>query len=333
MNSLIPAPLAPLPRAAGLQFRPLTQADAQPWLELVQRIAQEDAAPWHEQLSDLVEVLASPINPAALNTVTGVDGDGILRAVGYVSKNRASDVGYAMGGVDPLWRRRGIGAAVLTWQQEVLRVRSAADGTGVPVVRSYVLDVTPGHAELMAASGFEPVRTFTEMAVDLAQIPAAPLTPGVSIVPFTPELSEAVRLAHNEAFADHWGSEQRSEQKWTVLMAHENFRPEWTSVAIDDATGEVAGYQISMFDATALGATGHRDGYTELLGVRRAWRGRKLAPALLIDAMNRYAAAGMERATLDVDTENPSGALGLYERMGYRALPGHSSVAWDLRLR
>ncbi|MDD0857604.1 hypothetical protein NHF46_07225 [Arthrobacter alpinus] len=74
----------------------------------MQRIAQEDAAPWHEQLSDLVEVLASPINPAALNTVTGVDGDGILRAVGYVSKNRASDVGYAMGGVDPLWRRRGL---------------------------------------------------------------------------------------------------------------------------------------------------------------------------------------------------------------------------------
>ncbi|MHA7176122.1 GNAT family N-acetyltransferase [Arthrobacter sp. Sr24] len=330
MNPDVPVPFAPLPTAAGLLFRPMTQADAQPWFELVQRMAQADSAPWHEQLSDLLEVLASTTNPAALNTVAGVDADGELRAVGFVTKNPASDVGYAMGGVDPLWRRRGIGAAVLAWQCQVLRGRSLADGTGVPVVRSYVMEVTAGHSELMRAAAFVPVRTFTEMALDLAQIPDAPLTPGVSIVPFTPDLTEAVRRAHNEAFADHWGSEQRSVDKWSVLMAHENFRPEWTSVALDDATGEVAGYQISMFDPTVLAATGHRDGYTELLGVRRAWRGRKIAPALLIDAMTRYAGAAMERATLDVDTLNPTGALGMYERMGYRALPGRSSVAWDL---
>lgn len=85
-----------------------------------------------------------------------------------------------------------------------------------------------------------------------------------------------------------------------------------------------------MVDPTVENASGFKDGYTELLGVRRAWRGRGLAPALLIDAMSRYAAAGMERACLDVDTENPSGAVALYERLGYRPLLGRQSVAWDL---
>ena len=34
--------------------------------------------------------------------------------------------------------------------------------------------------------------------------------------------------------------------------------------------------------------------------------------------MRRFAADGMDAACLGVDTENPSGALSLYERLGYR---------------
>lgn len=319
-----------LPEAPGLLFRPMAGADAQAWLALVRRIAQADAAPWHEQLSDLLEVLESAVNPAAHNTVAGFDVDGVLAAYGYVSKNPASLVGYAFGGVDPSLRRQGIGSAILAWQREVLGKRSEADGQAAAVVRSYVQKMTPGHAKLLQAVGFAPVRTFTELARGLDDVPAAPPLQGVRVVAFTAEYAEAVRLAHNEAFADHWGSEPRTVTKWASLLTHENFRPEWSSLAVDDTTGEVAGYQISMFDPTVEDASGFKDGYTELLGVRRAWRGRGLAPALLIDAMARYAAAGMERACLDVDTENPSGAVALYERLGYRPLPGRQSVAWDL---
>jgi ribosomal protein S18 acetylase RimI-like enzyme len=35
----------------------------------------------------------------------------------------------------------------------------------------------------------------------------------------------------------------------------------------------------------------------------------------------------MDYASLDVDAENPSGALRLYERMGYRAISRH--LAWE----
>lgn len=89
---------------------------------------------------------------------------------------------------------------------------------------------------------------------------------------------------------------------------------------------------MSMFDADAAASEGRRCGYTDILGVRRAWRVRGIAPALLIDAMARYRAAGMDAATLDVDTENPSGAVGLYGKLGYTAIPGRVTVAWDKAL-
>lgn len=192
-----------LPVAAGLLFRPMTGADAQAWLVLVRQIAQVDAAPWHEQLSDVCEVLESAVNPAAQHTVAGFDADGVLAAYGYVSKNPASRVGYAFGGVGPSLRRRGIGSAILAWQQEVLRERSENDEQSATVVRRYVQEMTPGHAQLLQAVGFVPVRTFTELARGVDDVPAAPPLYGVRIVAFTAEYSEAVRLAHNEAFADH----------------------------------------------------------------------------------------------------------------------------------
>ena len=144
MTITAPTPPVRLPHAPGLLFRPMESSDAPAWLELVRRIAQADSAPWHEQSSDLIEVLDSDVNPAAQNTVAAVDADGVLRAYGYVSKNPHSTVGYAMGGVDPLLRRRGIGSAILAWQREVLRTRSEPGGVAASVVRSYVQEVTPG---------------------------------------------------------------------------------------------------------------------------------------------------------------------------------------------
>ena len=64
--------------------------------------------------------------------------------------------------------------------------------------------------------------------------------------------------------------------------------------------------------------------------MRREFRGRGVAQALLADAMRRFAAAGMDKASLDVDSENPTGALDLYAKMGYVAV--NTSMAWDKEL-
>ena len=59
-------------------------------------------------------------------------------------------------------------------------------------------------------------------------------------------------------------------------------------------------------------------GYTEDVCVRRPWRRRGLARALLARSLQVLRERGMTEAALGVDTENPSGALRLYESLGYR---------------
>ncbi|MGO4383908.1 GNAT family N-acetyltransferase [Specibacter sp. RAF43] len=319
-----------LPVAAGLTFRPLTPGDVEPWLALVVRIAYAENAPWHEQRSDLVEVLESRVNPVAENSLLGVDAGGVPRAYGYLAKNPGGLTGYAFGGVDPQWQRRGIGAAVLAWQEGMVRHRFSADRQPAPRLRTYTTEAGAAHRALLTGAGFAVVRYFSEMLRPLSEVPVVPIPDGVRVVPFAAGLGEPVRLAHNEAFADHWGSEPEDPQQWGFLLNHDGFRPDWSSVAVDAATGEVAGYQMSMYDPDRFAKEGRAEGYTELLGVRRAWRGRGIARALLADAMARYKAAGMDHACLDVDTENPTGALGLYERMGYRPL--RRTLAWDKAL-
>lgn len=314
-----------------LTWRPISYADIDGWEGLLRRMAVEDKPDWIEQRADLEEVLQATKNDPELDTILGVDEDGTPRAFGRISANPGSNLVHVFGGVDPAWRRRGIGRSIHGWQVERARKRLEDAKIAGGFIRSYVEESNPGHRALMEAAGATVVRWFTEMTRDLSEaIPEVDLDPEFEIVTFSDDLSEAVRLAHNEAFQDHWGSEPRDEESWRFTVTHPEFRADWSLAVIDTASGEVVAYEIASYDPESKELVGHDEGYTELLGVRRDWRGRRLAPALLAETMRRIKASGMENAALGVDTENPSGALGLYERMGYT--PTRRSMAFEKQL-
>jgi mycothiol synthase len=64
-------------------------------------------------------------------------------------------------------------------------------------------------------------------------------------------------------------------------------------------------------------AFGRRRGWLDSVFVRRAWRRRGLGAALVARALVRLREAAMDAAMLGVDSDNPSGALALYERAGF----------------
>ena len=97
----------------------------------------------------------------------------------------------------------------------------------------------------------------------------------------------------------------------------------------DDRT-PVAGYLLSSRYEQDWPSLGYREGYIDLLGVRQAWRGKRVATALLTTAMRTYAADGMEYAGLGVDTENPSGAFGIYAALGFE--PTHGQAMYSLEI-
>lgn len=343
VSTTAPAPIAvraaapsepPRPPAAlGLTWRPLTQDDAPELFALVAAIEEADALPFRRSLDEVVEMFEGDWKDHARDTLVGLDPGGSMRA--YAQATTApGDVtlvrAFLTGGVHPQWRGRGVGRAVVAWLEGRGRQLLAQSGKDVPArLAAYLEDAAPAAARVYAHAGFTPIRYFSEMRRPLLDgVPDAAELDGLTITAWTPELDEAVRLAHNDTFADHWGSQPRSPEEWA--HGRSMFAPTWSFVALDRATGEVAGYLLSGRYEQDWAVAGYPSGYTELLGVRRAWRGRGVAVALLTTAMRAYAEDGMHYAELGVDTENPSGAHGLYASLGYEVFQGSSM--WTIEL-
>jgi ribosomal protein S18 acetylase RimI-like enzyme len=92
----------------------------------------------------------------------------------------------------------------------------------------------------------------------------------------------------------------------------------------------VAGYELAARYTEDFAVRGYSFGYTDILGARRAYRGRRIALAALAAGMRAFAADGMQYAALDVDTANPSGAHGLYASLGYVKTTGSRMFSIEL---
>jgi ribosomal protein S18 acetylase RimI-like enzyme len=80
---------------------------------------------------------------------------------------------------------------------------------------------------------------------------------------------------------------------------------------------EIAGVVQNWIWAEENAQLGVARGWLEHISVRRPWRRRGLGRAITAESLRRLAAAGMTEAILGVDADNPTGALGLYEGLGF----------------
>jgi mycothiol synthase len=165
---------------------------------------------------------------------------------------------------------------------------------------------------LLASRGYRHVRVTHEMEIALDGPRCdVPLPGGITARTFEPGRDERTFWrVHEEAFEGHFGF---------VPKPYESFAAEWyesddwdpSRVLFAEVDGHVVA-EVAWIDAGA-------DGYIPSLGVVPAYRRRGIAAALLSRAFDDVAAAGKARATLSVDTENATGAVGVYERAGMRA--------------
>jgi mycothiol synthase len=80
---------------------------------------------------------------------------------------------------------------------------------------------------------------------------------------------------------------------------------------------QIVAYSLGYEYDADTEAIGIRDVWIGQLGTRRTHRGRGLGRLVLTRAMTEAAGTGFQRASLGVDAENPTGALGLYESLGF----------------
>jgi ribosomal protein S18 acetylase RimI-like enzyme len=223
------------------------------------------------------------------------------------------------GHVAPAWRRRGIGRAILGWTEERQRKVVGEQAKSVPhLFQVSALDSEQGMAELLLGDGYTVARRWYQMKRPLeGNLPEAPLPDGLEVRPVTPDQYRLIWDASIEAFRDQWGFTEPAEgfyEEW--LEDPTAMQPELWQVAWDG--DQVAGQVRSFINRQENADLGRLRGYTEDVSVRRPWRRRGLARALILRSLRILREQGMTEAALGVDTENVSGALRLYESCGFR---------------
>ena len=142
---------------------------------------------------------------------------------------------HPFGFLHPAWRGKGIGNAL--WEAAELRAREIT--TGHPQEKPKFLQVEAFESEkalvaLLKSRGYRPVRYETSMVRDLGEpFPSAPMPAELEVRPVKSEHLRHIFEASNEAFRDHWGIRDMSEEDNKSEMESPNFKPELWKVAWD----------------------------------------------------------------------------------------------------
>jgi GNAT superfamily N-acetyltransferase len=319
--------------APGFIFRPGTADDAAAVHALLTDCQQAEFGQRSFLLEDVRRWWSSPGYELAKSTQLAFDEDG--RLAGYAS---LFDLGptpvdpFLYARVRPGLEGRGLGSAFLAWSETVApRVFERLE----PDVRVLLCVACAQHLDaprrLFADHGFEAVRHGWTMAIDLAAEPAPPSWPeGIRSVPYLErgDLRE-VAEATCEAFKDHWGNlgdlDDEALARWQHKIDAGLDDPTLWTLALDG--DEIAGVCFSSPRSEREAGRA----YVETVAVRRPWRRRGIATALLQHAFGELWRRGHHAICLDVDSESLTGATRLYEKAGMHVLWQVDS--WEKELR
>lgn len=224
--------------------------------------------------------------------------------------------------VAPHVRRRGIGTALLEWAEATVARGLAAGGRGASLGLRQVLT---GWAELevpevlpwATTAGYH-IEGYGVMMIRPLDEPILPvaLPDGFELRPVRIEDHRAIWDADTEAFQDHRDPTPRTEADYEGWYADPDLDTTLWLVAWDG--DQVAGSVMNFVFREENARLGIKRGWLEHVSVRRPWRRRGLASALITRSMELLRDLGLEEAALGADAENLTGAVRLYEALGFR---------------
>lgn len=299
----------------GLHWTHLDAGSVPAWAELTNHLAEVDGTEEFYDAEDLAEELGESGFTPERDSWAVWSGEvliayGQLR-VGQQPNNEGVLRCQLDGGVRKDFRGRGIGRRLMDLMEARATELAAQRAPGVPALWRASGGVEGASVRrLLAHRGYAVARYFNELALRLPASVALTVPDGVRLVSPGPEHEEVTRVAHHLAFADHWGSGASNPAQWHDFWSGRSLRFDVSTLALD-AAGAVLAYVLA-------GQWVDRQLWIDIVGTIPSARGRGLAGACL----GRTVAAASDSGNYDVvelqvDSESPTGAPRVYERLGF----------------
>lgn len=316
--------------------RPLTLEDAERCAEISTAVSCSAGAKELFKTRDIITEWTEPRFDLSRSSLGIFSRDG--RLLGYAALFATEEPPvrpWFNWAVDPAHDDPGIRPSLLSWAQDKAAavIAQCPPEARVSLWSGAYQGWRPDECALLAA-GFSAARVWHEMRIDMTESPASiELPAGFVTRPYRREedLPVLVDVAR-DAFSDHFGHIEQSFDKDLELFRHwfessPYFDPDRVLLAVDEATGAVAGCVLPLTEYQRRPGVG----YVDTVGVRRAYRRRGLASAMLRRSFADYWERGIRSVCLEVDGASLTNALALYERVGMRV--SHSFVSYEKLLR
>lgn len=310
-----------LPRVpAGFSGRAASTADVEAIHRLVVAVENELLGYAETSADGIMASITRPGLELADDTLVIHDEGGRLAGWAWLNRGRRAQID-----VDPAFRGRGVGSALLDWAE------ARATELGSDWMAQTVDDADVTGTELLRSRGYEVLATNWQLEMPMPVEPVVPALPaGITVRPFEDRDATAAHQMVEDAF-DEWQPRRKSYEEWARLtIERETFAPALSPLAFagDELVGVVLSLELPDSD----------EGYVEQLAVRRDHRGQGIARGLLAVAGHGFYQQG--RRNLILWTHSGTGALAMYERLGmsvrrsttvYRgSLPGGNSATGNV---
>ncbi len=312
------------PEIPGLTFRGFRGDGDFPVLHALLLAANvADGVDWRPTIEDIRRNYSHMPHCDPYTDLIVAEVDGVPAAYGrcdWWERLEGTRVYYHFRHIRPEWRGRGIETALIGWQEQRLREVAAAHLQGPKQLASECLQAQATHLAALEAAGYTPEAYHAVMGrPHLEDIPDAPLPEGIEVRPALPEHYRAIWDAEQEAFRDHWGYVPPQEGDYEHYFLEDPvFDPTVWCIAWEG--DQVVGMVRGFIDEKENEALGRKRGWTERISVRRPWRRRGVARALLCQSLRLMKERGMTGAALGVHTGNPNGAFQLYQSVGFEVV-------------
>jgi mycothiol synthase len=290
--------------------------DEEVWL----RIQNEAYREYEDVRSDTMEDMEiwkkSPNFDSAGMFIAELDGKPVGVVNGFVDKFREEKMGFLrVLGVVPEFRRRGVGRCLVEKAVESLKER------GMKSIQGWTREGRASCKSLLEGMGFTLTRVYNAMRVDLKKIPYN-VGEHEKLVVREMEMRkddmELVRWLNNEAFKEHFNFRPHTSEEYKFWLTNKPWGCNILGVFIAHLDEKPVGYVEAGIDSKFIEDKGIKRGWILSVGVLKPNRTKGIGTALMQHAMKFLKSEGMNDVELGVDDSNPTKAIELYKKMGFK---------------